>query len=168
VQFHKAGVQSGAGPEGLAISTPSQVSCAIVAEGGELPVENLHAAWIGILLGFTTGALIGLRFHDQQWAGGYASWRRRLMRLGHISFFGLAFINLAFYLTVAQIRPAPGIITAGALFIVGAATMPAVCFLSAWRIPFRRLFFVPVGALIFGALDFIVEGLWGCALPWLP
>jgi hypothetical protein len=51
---------------------------------------SLIAAWIGIICGMLTGAIVGLRFHDQNYLGGYQSWRRRLARRGHISFFGLA------------------------------------------------------------------------------
>jgi hypothetical protein len=37
------------------------------------------------------------------------------------------------------------------LFVAGAVTMPGVCFLSAWRDGFRRLFFVPVACLVLAA-----------------
>jgi len=33
-------------------------------------------------------------------------------------------------------------------FVIGGVTMPAVCFLSSWRVGFRYWFFVPVSALI--------------------
>src|SRR4051812_205671 len=49
---------------------------------------NIAAAWIGILCGVLGGAVVGLFFHRDEWLGGYGSWRRRLARLGHISFFG--------------------------------------------------------------------------------
>lgn len=119
-------------------------------------VVNLYAAWIGIFLGFATGAVIGLFFHREDWLEGYGSWRRRMTRLGHISFFGLGFINLAFALTTAHVDlEATGTLTAarwsGWLFIVGAVTMPLLCFLSAYRKPFRHLFFIPVGSLIVAA-----------------
>ena len=54
--------------------------------GGQL---NLVLGWLWIALGFASGAVLGLWFHKEQWLGGYASWMRRLYRLGHISFFGL-------------------------------------------------------------------------------
>jgi hypothetical protein len=120
---------------------------------------NLYAAWIGILLGFIAGAVPGLFFHDENWLGGYASWRRRMIRLGHISFFGIAFINLAFALTVAHlqidtIHPLPS-----RLLITGAIAMPTVCYLSAYKKPFRHLFFVPALCLIVGAGILIFGGL---------
>jgi len=50
---------------------------------------NLTAGWLGILAGVVSGCAIGLFFHRADWLGGYASFRRRMTRLGHISFFGL-------------------------------------------------------------------------------
>ena len=118
---------------------------------------NLWAAWIGILLGMLSGALIGLFFHSQTWLGGYDSWRRRLLRLGHISFFGIAFINLAFTHTLNLIASAPPVWAAWAL-LAGAVSMPAVCFLAAWRPCFRHLFFLPVLSLVSGVADVLFAG----------
>ena len=36
--------------------------------------------------------------------------------------------------------------------LIGAASMPACCFLSAWRKPFRHLFFIPVLGVLVGIL----------------
>ena len=49
---------------------------------------NLLVAWLAILIGLVTGTVLGLFFHEENWMGGYGSWRRRMVRLGHISFFG--------------------------------------------------------------------------------
>lgn len=113
----------------------------------------LVCSWIGLLLGVLSGAVIGLFFHRDDWMGGYQSFRRRLARLGHISFCGLGFLNFFFVLTgallsfsEAQARPA------AAALLAGAATMPIVCFLTAWKKPFRHLFFVPVGGVAIGIL----------------
>ena len=57
---------------------------------------NLHAAWIGFFAGCLAGAIPGLFFHGSDWLGGYASWPRRMIRLGHVAFFGIGFLNLAF------------------------------------------------------------------------
>ncbi len=126
---------------------------------------NLWAAWIGIGLGLITGVGQGLFFHRDDWMGGYGSWRRRLIRLGHISFFGLALINLAFVFTVDRMAALadgawPGTIVLGSyLFVAGAALMPAICYLSAWRQGWRRLFFLPVGCLLFAVLSLLIGGL---------
>ncbi|HXR49058.1 MAG TPA: hypothetical protein VN784_16610, partial [Candidatus Limnocylindrales bacterium] len=59
---------------------------------------NLFLAWLWILLGFVTGMALGLFFHHENWLGGYGSFKRRMYRLGHISFFGLGAVNLLFWL----------------------------------------------------------------------
>lgn len=115
---------------------------------------NLWMAWIGILLGLLSGALIGLFFHRDEWLGGYGSWRRRLLRLGHISFFGIAFLNLAFANTVSVMGAATPAFAAWSL-VAGAVLMPAICFLAAWRPGFRHLFFLPVVTLISGAVGLL-------------
>ena len=84
---------------------------------------NITAAWIGFLLGAISGAIPGLFFHKADWLGGYTSWPRRLVRLAHISFFGIGFLNLALGLTSHTLGiTAP---VASSLLIVAAATMPA-------------------------------------------
>jgi hypothetical protein len=127
---------------------------------------NLWAAWMGVLMGFVSGAVAGLFFNRADWLGGYGSWRRRLMRLGHISFFGLAGINLMFAFTARAVAdpagPMPtGLMIAGGLLVGGAVTMPTLCFLSAWREQWRNLFFVPVGCLIVGVTALITWGAMG-------
>ena len=85
--------------------------------------------------------------------GGYGSFRRRLTRLGHISFFGLAFVNLGFAFTqhVVQLSAVYAQVAMWG-FLIGAAMMPTVCFLSAWRKPFRHLFFIPVLGVLTGVV----------------
>jgi hypothetical protein len=117
------------------------------------PVTSLMlvAGWVGMLGGVLSGAALGLFFHRDEWMGGYGSFRRRLARLGHISFFGLGFLNLLFALThhVAALPDDPARVAATAL-VVGAVAMPTCCFLSAWRKPFRHLFAIPVGGVAIG------------------
>lgn len=116
---------------------------------------NIHAAWIGILLGCLAGAIPGLFFHRNDWLGGYASWQRRMIRLAHIAFFGIGFINLSFALTAATLGIETGLCGVSVLLIAGAATMPAVCYLSAWRPVFRNLFFIPAGSVTVGTALFV-------------
>lgn len=120
---------------------------------------NLWAAWIGILLGMTSGMIQGLFFHREDWLGGYHSWPRRLMRLGHISFFGIAFLNLAYAGTVWLLGPASHVRAASLLLVAGAVLMPLVCYLAAWRKPLRHLFPLPVLSLLGAAIAFISAGL---------
>lgn len=120
---------------------------------------NLWAAWIGILLGMTSGLIQGLFFHREDWLGGYPSWPRRLMRLGHISFFGTAFLNLAYAGTVGLLGPASHVTAASLLLVAGAVLMPLVCYLAAWRKPLRHLFALPVLSLLGAAIAFVTAGL---------
>lgn len=111
---------------------------------------NIRAAWIAFLAGGLAGAVSGLYFHQSDWLGGYASWQRRMIRLGHIAFFGIGLINLSFALTVAALGLSGGLRGSSVLLIVGVATMPTVCYLSAWKPLFRHLFFIPAGSVIVG------------------
>ena len=112
------------------------------------PDLNITVAWIGILCGVAGGAAQGLFFHRDEWLGGYGSWRRRLMRLGHISFFGIAFLNLAFAVTAAQPGWAPRSAVPGLALVAAQGLMPLTCYLAAWRKPLRHAFFVPVGCVL--------------------
>jgi hypothetical protein len=116
---------------------------------------NLYAAWIGILAGFVTGSVQGLWFHQEEWMGGYGSWRRRMTRLGHIACFGLGFVNLGYALTVRSVGLQSISLWPSRLFIVGAVSMPLVCYLSAFRKPLRYLFPIPVVSLLVGAVIFV-------------
>ena len=117
-----------------------------------MAILHLHAAWLGIFLGFLAGGVLGLSFHKEQWLGGYGSWPRRMSRLGHISFFGLAFINLAYAVSLPQFPEVDLPRYTSHLFLAGTVTMPLVCFLAAWEKKFRHLFFLPVSCLVTGAI----------------
>lgn len=125
---------------------------------------NLWAAWVGVLLGMMSGATLGLVFHRDDVLGEYQSWRRRLTRLGHISFFGLAAVNFAFALTVNGVGAEWGgadlnvLMVASWALIGGAVLMPLACFLAAWRKGFRHLFPLPVICLITGVTCLLYWG----------
>jgi hypothetical protein len=113
------------------------------------PQLNLQIAWLWIVLGFGSGLLLGLFFHREKWLGGYDSLKRRMYRLGHISFFGLGVVNLCFYFTVRQLLPAgPLLLWASWGFVVGAIAMPSCCLLMAHFPRTHLLFGVPVLCLL--------------------
>ena len=117
---------------------------------------NLLAGWIAMLGGLVSGAVIGLYFHDDEWMGGYASFRRRMTRLGHISFWGLGFLNILFALSLnVQALPRFHAQVASAGFLIGLVTMPACCFLTAWKKPFRVWFPVPVAGVLVGVVSLL-------------
>lgn len=121
---------------------------------------NLIGGWMAMLGGVFSGAVVGLFFHREDWMGGYGSYRRRLMRLGHIAFFGLGFINLIFAATADELSLRSAyLVTASVALVIGAITMPICCFLSAWHKPLRHLFPVPVLAVTTGIFSILV-GWW--------
>src|SRR6186997_2966263 len=93
---------------------------------------NLIAGWTGFLAGAVTGALMGLCFHRENWLGGYGSFPRRMLRLGHIACFGLGLINILFALTAVTLPLSPLARAASILLVVGMITMPTTCFLTSW------------------------------------
>jgi len=119
---------------------------------------NLALAWLWIVLGFASGMVLGMFFHDEKWLGGYASHKRRMYRLGHISFFGLGTVNLLFWLTVKNL-PALGSlasVASGALML-GALTMPVCCAVMAHFPKAHLVFTIPVLSLISGGIITLLE-----------
>lgn len=119
---------------------------------------NLALAWLWIVLGFISGMLLGMFFHDEKWLGGYASHKRRMYRLGHISFFGLGTVNLFFWLTAKNL-PALGAMasTASVALMLGTLTMPVCCAIMAHFPKAHLVFTVPVLSLISGGITTLLE-----------
>ena len=116
-----------------------------------MPINEAFG-WVWILAGFLSGLVLGLFFQRDDWLGGYGSFRRRLIRLGHISFLGLGVLNILFALSVARIHLAPGTLElASRSLLVGGVTMPLCCALMAWRRGLHLLFAIPVASLVLGA-----------------
>ena len=110
---------------------------------------NLALGWIWIIGGFCSGALLGMGFHKSDFLGGYASFRRRLLRLGHIAFFGTGILNLLFVGTVILLGwDGPSAFAAGIAFALGALAMPLCCGLVAWKTALKPLFALPVISLM--------------------
>src|SRR6188474_1370040 len=113
---------------------------------------HLLFAWTWIVIGLATGVGLGAFFAREDWLGGYGSWPRRLVRLGHISFVGTGLLNVAAHWTLQQLAvgdPAQAWIRAA--FVAGAVTMPAVCFTAAFAKRAKGLFAVPVALLTGGS-----------------
>ena len=118
---------------------------------------NILAGWVAMLSGALSGAILGLFFDRDGWAGGYGSFRRRMLRLGHISFFGIGFLNLLFGLTMTAVSlPTTHSRIASAGFLVAVIAMPACCFLPAWKKPLRHLFPIPVLAVLAGIIPVLL------------
>lgn len=110
-----------------------------------------------MLAGVISGAIIGLFFHQERWMDGYSSFSRRLTRLGHISFFGLGFINLLFAFSVKAVEiPANYARLASLSLVVGLVTMPLCCFATARQKSCRYLFPLPVTAVLLGIVTLLI------------
>ena len=113
---------------------------------------NWQVGWGLILLCFMSGAIIGLWFHRDDFAGGYGSLRRRMWRLGHIALAALGMLNLLFSMGPTQLG-----ITSW-LLISGSIAMPLVCFATAWKTSARHLFFIPVSLLFATVILVLLQG----------
>lgn len=119
---------------------------------GSLASLNLLVAWLWFTLGTVAGLVLGSFFHKGDWLGGYGSLRRRMYRLGHISFFGLGILNLLFFFTASTLAsPTPLLPVASWALVVGAVTMPLCCGLMAWSTRCRLLFAIPVISVLLGS-----------------
>ena len=108
-------------------------------------IFSLQAGWFGMFGGVLSGACIGLFFLKPGWLGGYGSQARRLVRLGHISFFGIGLLNLFYALSLGPLGIPEGLARWGSLaLLLALLAMPTCCFLSAWKEPFHHLFPLPV------------------------
>ncbi len=120
--------------------------------------SNFTAGWWLILAAFVSGAIIGLGFHHEEYLGGYGSFRRRLLRLGHIALAALGMLNVVYGLSPVATGITLRSTLPGLLLICGAIAMPVVCFLSAWQKSFRHLFFVPVVLLLSAVILILIAG----------
>lgn len=118
---------------------------------------NWYFGWASLLSAFVTGAGIGLFFHRDGFLGGYGSFPRRILRLGHIAQAALGIVNIVAGVDQIQGGGVYSLIAQWGL-VAGGISMPAVCFLSAWRAEFRHLFFIPVAALIAAAVEILKAG----------
>jgi hypothetical protein len=124
------------------------------------PEIHWYVGWGMIAAGFAAGAAVGLGFHREDFLGGYGSFRRRLLRLGHLAMVALGLFNVLFGLTVPQVAYSNGNLAQAAslCWLAGGIAMPAVCFLTAWRSELKQAFAAPVCLLIAAAVLTAVEG----------
>ena len=118
---------------------------------------NWYFGWGSILSAFITGAIIGLFFHKEDFLGGYSSFRRRILRLGHIAQAALGMMNVVAGNSQIAADVEYSTIAVWGL-VVGGISMPTVCFLSAWKAEFRHLFFIPVVSLMAAVIDILIAG----------
>lgn len=115
-------------------------------------LPNWYAGWGLLIAAFTSGAVIGLFFQRPNWLGGYDSFPRRLLRLGHIAMAALGMANLLYSLSPWPLDGTLEATIASPSWIVGGISMPIVCWLTAWKRWGHWLFGIPVTALISAAV----------------
>ena len=121
-------------------------------------VHDQLVFWMGVdSVCIFDGCADRLFFYREDFLGGYNSFRRRILRLGHIAQAALGIMNVV----AGNSQIASGVdfnMLAQIGLVVGGISMPVVCFLSAWRAECRHLFFIPVIALIVAAIEILKAG----------
>ena len=119
-----------------------------IATASNAELLHLRTGWSLILGGFASGAALGIGFHRESFLGGYASLRRRLLRLAHIAMIALGALNVLYALMPFANAADGAQRIASAALVVGSLAMPATCALVAVAPRLRPLFALPVAALL--------------------
>ena len=123
-------------------------------------IQNLIAGWSLMVLGVLIGMTIGIWAHDDAWANGYPSYRRRMLRLSHVAAFALGIINVLYVFCGEWAALPPWLFYAGSwAMILGGTLMPLACLLASWKKPLRVFFPVPA-VLLLVAISVMCFGLW--------
>jgi hypothetical protein len=111
---------------------------------------NILAGWLGMIAGALLGMAFGLRAESRDWAGGYGSFQRQALRLGHIAAFALGIINVLYGSSTRALDLLPPWAAAigSVAMIAGGLLMPAVCLAAAWRRPLKFLFPLPASCVL--------------------
>jgi len=120
-------------------------------------------AWISFVLGIGTGLVLGLwsfdgPFTTPGWLGGYEDVSRRMVRLGHIAYFGLGFLTLllALELNKLQLTKREQLLTTNAM-IFGNMVLPLTLFAAGVYHPLKYLMPIPALA-VFLAMILAAKG----------
>jgi|TARA_B100000315_G_C14583683_1_gene591826 hypothetical protein len=126
--------------------------------------SNRSVGWWSFVFGVFSGLLMGLwsfggPVPEPGWVGGYDDLARRFLRLGHIAFFGLGFLNLHLARALPEIALGPAWRrTASRAMNFGNITLPAgLIWAAAWE---PAKYVLPLPALsVFAALIVVAVGL---------
>ncbi|MHC4409829.1 MAG: hypothetical protein ACYS0E_03695 [Planctomycetota bacterium] len=124
-------------------------------------ITNRRVAWTGMAVGAALGMILGLWSFDGPAAvpgflGAYDDTARRLMRLGHIAFFGLGFINL---LLARELPSLPKRVRriAGRAMNIGNLGLPLTLVIASMVPPIKYLMPIPASAVLL-ALVLVAHG----------
>lgn len=114
---------------------------------------NLAVAWTSLAIGAITGMILGLWSFGgpvpvPAWIGEYDDLPRRFLRLGHIAFFGLGFINimLSRHFSGANAVRSGSQLALG-LMNFGNIVLPPTLVASAFFEPFKYVMSLPASAI---------------------
>lgn len=111
-----------------------------------------------MVTGVVLGMILGLHAESSEWAGGYASLKRRALRLGHISAIALPALCVLYGANLDSTALTPSLKTVGCwLMLVGAFSMPLVCIGTAFVNRVKFLFPIPATSVLLG----LIIMLWG-------
>jgi hypothetical protein len=129
---------------------------------------NRRVGWVSACLGIASGLILGLWSFDgpfpvPQWLGEYDQTSRRLARLGHIAFLGLALFNLLLAGTLDRLALGPrGRRLASWAMNFGNVFLPLTLFAAAAYRPFKFVMGVPALAVF---LAFLLTAYGVCRRP---
>ncbi|MEK6968577.1 MAG: hypothetical protein AABX51_08180 [Nanoarchaeota archaeon] len=119
---------------------------------------NIKFGWLWIFFGIVSGMILGMfafngplqlppEFMD------YSSLPRRFLRLAHISFLGLGFLNWMYGISAKtlSLKIDKNI---SYILIFGSITMPLILILSAFFEPIKYALIIPAGSIFLGVLMF--------------
>lgn len=122
-------------------------------------IANEPFGWVSVLAGIALGVYMGGKFRDEEWLGGYGSFRRRMVRLAHVALAAIGILNIQFAQSLPRLQLSTGLKTvASAALIAAAVLMPACCLWVARGSRRFEIFAAPVGCLAAG-LILIIGGL---------
>lgn len=130
-----------------------------------LPDGNRLIGWASLALGAVSGLILGLWSFDGPvsiplWIGDYGDTSRRLLRLGHIAFFGLGILNILFAQEASRFKIYNRILRAASLcFNFGNAFLPPALIAAAIYQPLKYLMPFPAISILI-ALVLTVYLLW--------
>jgi uncharacterized protein YneF (UPF0154 family) len=126
-----------------------------------LAKRNILFGWIWILMGIVAGMILGMFVFNgpimlSSEMMDYTSMTRRMLRLGHIAFFGLGIINWMYGMTCEYLKLRSSNLTSW-LFIFGAVAMPLTLFFSAFFEPFKYAMAIPAVSIFAAVVLLIFE-----------
>lgn len=124
---------------------------------GPVHPANWYAGWTLLGLAFVSGAAVGLAFFQEDFWGGYSSFRRRTARLAHVSLATMGLVNVVYGISPWPAPPGAASSLAGLCFLVGGFLLPLIFFLAGLNPSLRYALLLPA-MLLSAAVFFTIRG----------